>query len=329
MVAHHPLPGGLDAHEAARITKSITRLSVMTASVLIVLKAWAWMVSGSVAMLASLADSGLDAFASLFTLLAVTYAAQPPDAEHRYGHGKAEAFAAMVQALLVGVSATLVAVEAFERLRQPEPIAESSLALGVMAISIVLTIALVWAQSRALRQTGSVATTGDRAHYAADLAANFAVIGGIGASSFLGVAWADPLVGLGVAAWLAWSALDVARGGLDQLLDRELSDEARVRIRELALSSGGLLDIHELRTRASGPYVHIQFHADLPPQLSLVEAHQMMVAAEEAILAEFPAADILIHPDPRGKAEPHGSDVFSETGPDVLAAEGVEKRGVE
>lgn len=312
MVAHHSLPGGLDPETAARITKTVSRLSVATAIVLIALKVWAWLVSGSVAMLASLADSGLDAIASLFTLLAVTYAAQPPDAEHRYGHGKAEAFAAMVQALLVGVSATLIAIEAFQRFRTPEPIAESTLALVVMGISTALTIALIWAQTRAIRQTGSVATTGDRAHYAADLAANAAVIGGIAAASFLGLAWADPLVGLAVALWLAWSALDVARGGIDQLLDRELSDEARDRICELALAPGGLLGVHQLRTRASGPYVHIQFHADMPPHLSLIEAHDMMIAAEKAILAEFPAADITIHPDPRGRAEPHGSPVFGE-----------------
>lgn len=306
------MPGGLHAAEAARITKTVARLSVATATVLMALKLWAWLTSGSVAMLSSLADSGLDGIASLFTLLAVSYAAVPPDEEHRFGHGKAEAFAAIMQAMLVGFSACLVAIEAIRRFRDPQPIAESSLALAVMGISIALTLALVWAQTRALRQTGSVATSGDRAHYMADLASNMAVIVGIAAASMLGWRWADPLVGLLVSAWLAWSAVDVARGGWDQLLDRELSDEARARIRELALSAGVLLDVHSLRTRASGPYVHIQFHAEMPPDLSLVEAHHAMVAAEKAILSEFPAADILIHPDPRGHAEPHGSDVFSE-----------------
>ncbi|NBC20756.1 MAG: cation diffusion facilitator family transporter [Alphaproteobacteria bacterium] len=308
----HALPGALAAADAARVTARVARLSVATAIVLMSIKAWAWIASDSVAMLSSLADSGLDGIASLFTLLAVTYAAQPPDAEHRHGHGKAEAFAAMMQALLVGVSATLVALEAIDRFRNPQPIAQSGLALGVMIVSILLTLALLWAQTRAIRQTGSVATHGDRAHYAADLAANLAVIGGIGAATLLGLRWADPAVGLGVAAWLAWSALDVARGGFDQLLDRELPDEARARIRELALSTGGLLDIHGLRTRASGPYVHVQFHAELPPHLSLVEAHRMMVAAEKAIHSQFPAADVLIHPDPRGEAEPHGSRLFAE-----------------
>lgn len=313
-----PLPGTLEAERAAKITKTVARLSVATALVLIALKTWAWLVSGSVAMLASLADSGLDAAASLFTLLAVSYAAKPPDAEHRHGHGKAEAFAAMMQAMLVGISATLIAVEATDRFRNPQDIEAGGLALAVMGISMALTLALITAQTRAVRRTGSVATAGDRAHYAADLAANLAVIAGISAAAFLGVRWADPLIGLAVAAWLAWSAINVARSGWDQLLDRELPDEARARIRELALSTGGLIDIHQLRTRASGPYIHIQFHADLAPGLSLVEAHRRMVDAEAAILAEFPAADILIHPDPRGAAEPHGAGVFAETDAEAL-----------
>ncbi|MEM9739038.1 MAG: cation diffusion facilitator family transporter [Pseudomonadota bacterium] len=306
------MPGGLRVGDAARITRTIALLSVATASILVALKLWAWLSSGSVSMFASLADSGLDGFASLFTLLAVSYAAVPPDTQHRYGHGKAEGFAAIIQAMLVGVSATLVAVEAFARLRSPEPIVESTLALAVMGVSTALTLALIWAQSRAIAQTGSVATKGDRAHYAADLAANAAVIGGITLATFTGLGWADPSVGFLVALWLAWSALDVARSGWDQLLDREVSDAARERIRALALSSGVLLDIHALRTRTSGPYIHVQFHAEMPPHLSLIEAHEAMVEAERAILAEFPAADVLIHPDPRGRAEAHGTDVFFE-----------------
>ncbi|MEO0466796.1 MAG: cation diffusion facilitator family transporter [Pseudomonadota bacterium] len=301
-------PGALDTQTASTITKRVARLSVATAVVLIGLKLWAWLASGSVAMLSSLADSSLDGAASLFTLLAVGYAAMPPDEEHRFGHGKAEAMAAMVQAMLVGISATLVAVEAIDRLTDPKPIAESALALVVMGVSIVLTLALIWAQSRAIAQTGSVATKGDRAHYASDLAANMAVIIGISLAAFSGVAWADPLVGLLVAAWLGWSAFEVARGGWDQLLDSELDDASRTRITELALSAGGILEIHALRTRASGPTIHIQFHAELPPHLTLVEAHKAMVAAEKAILSEFPAADVLIHPDPRGRAEPHGHE---------------------
>lgn len=307
-----PLPGGLPADVAAKITRRTAFLSVGVAAALILLKAWAWFASDSVAILSSLADSSLDFAASLFTLAAVAYAARPPDEDHRHGHGKAEGFASVVQAMLVGIAAALVAREAISHVFEPREVQQGGLAIGVMVISIIVTIGLVWAQTRAVRKTGSVATSGDRAHYLADLASNFAVIGGIAAATLLNAPWADPLIGLAVAVWLAWSALDVARGGLNQLLDKELSDDARARIRDLALQDGHLLDVHALRTRASGPYVHIQFHADLPPGLSLVEAHKRMVAAERAILAEFPAADILIHPDPHGRAESHGGESFEE-----------------
>lgn len=302
--------------EAATITRRVAMLSVATAFVLVVLKAIAWGMSDSVAILSSLADSSLDGAASLFTLMAVSYAAMPPDEEHRYGHGKAEGFAAIFQAMLVGVSASLIAIEAVGHFLNPEPITHSWFALAVMAISIGLTLALVWAQTRAIRQTGSVATKGDRAHYMADIAANGAVIGGIIAAGFLGLKWADPLIGLAVAIWLAFSALDVARDGIDQLLDRELSDEARAQIAKLAMDGTGLLDVHQLRTRASGPWVHIQFHAEMPANLTLIEAHAMMVRAENAILKEFPAADVTIHPDPRGHAEAHGVEAFSLGGND-------------
>lgn len=300
----------MEAHEAAHITRITAMLSVSVAVFLIALKLWAWLASGSVSILSSLADSGLDMAASIFTLLAVIYAARPPDNEHRYGHGKAEGFAAVFQAVLVGVSATLIGVEAVNRFMSPEPIARTGLALGVMVVSIIATLGLVTAQTRAIRRTGSVATSGDRAHYTADIAANLVVIAGVIGASWLGQRWVDPLAGLLVAAWLVWSALEVARGGIDQLLDRELSDEFRKRVEELAVDGETILSIHMLRTRAAGPYLHIQFHADMPKHLSLIWAHEAMVACENRIRAEFPAADIHIHPDPKGAAEEHGPEAF-------------------
>jgi cation diffusion facilitator family transporter len=262
-------------------------------------------------MLASLADSGLDLAASLLTLGAVIYAAEPPDEEHRYGHGKAEGFAALIQAALVGASAALIAREAIGRLIDPKPVDASELSIIVMLVSILLTLGLVYFQSRALKQTGSVATEGDRAHYMADLGANFAVIVAIISSTYLGIPVLDPIIGLGIAIWLAYGAIEVASKAFDQLMDKELEEGARARIRELAVGDESDLTLHELRTRAAGPLIHIQFHLEMPNTLSLQEAHKLMVGCEERILAEFPGADILIHPDPKGVAD-HGSPFFNE-----------------
>ena len=300
--------GRLDPRSAARITRPAALLSVSVALVLIGAKAWAWMVSGSVAMLASLADSILDIAASLFTLWAITEAATPPDAHHRYGHGKAEGFAALIQAVLVGASAGLIAQEAAGRFAAPVVVVHGVVAVGVTLVSIVLTLLLVIVQTQSVKKTGSVAIAGDRTHYVSDFAANLAVLVGIVGSSWLNIPLADPVMGLAIAGWLAWSAISVGRSAFDQLMDHELPDEDRNRIRALAETDG--VSLHRLRTRAAGPIIHIQFHLNVPADISLAEAHHLMVACEERILAEFPGADILIHPDPQGVAETHGADFF-------------------
>lgn len=261
-------------------------------------------------MLASLADSTLDLAASMITLFAVRYAAHPPDREHRFGHGKAEAFAGLIQGGLVAISAVLIVLEAIPHLFATTPVAHGFESLAVMVVSIVLTVGLVAAQSRAIAKTDSVATRADRMHYIGDLASNFAVMIGIGAGAYFGWLWADAAAALFVAAWLSWGALHVARDAADHLLDRELPDDQRQRIRALAESDPRVGHVHDLRTRTSGPYVHIQFHVDLAPNMTLEEAHQLVVAAEDRVRAEFPTADIIIHPDPRGRAEPHGHEDF-------------------
>jgi len=297
--------------QSAALTRRVTLLSVAMAAVLVAIKAMVWVGSGSVALLASTADSGLDLIASTATFFAVRYAAAPPDAEHRYGHGKAEAFASLIQAGLVFASAALVGQEAIRHILRPEPVTHEGLAIGVMAVSTALTAVLIAAQTRLLRRTSSVAVSADRMHYAADLASNLIALVGIGAVAVLGWPSLDALAGLAIAALLLWGAVAVFREASDQLMDHELPLEARERIIALMTQDPSLRDVHQLRTRASGPIVHIQMHADLDPDLTLEAAHKVVVAAEKRVLAAFPAADIIIHPDPRGRAEPHGG-AFAE-----------------
>lgn len=312
-MAHaHVHAQGLTVEETSAITRRVTRYSVGVASILVAVKLYAWILSGSVAVLASMADSALDLVASLVTFFVVRYAATPPDAEHRFGHGKAEAFASLMQAGLVIASAVLVGREAIAALVTPHQPGAETAAIAVMVLSTVLTALLITAQSRALKATSSVAVSGDRAHYAADLAANLVVLGGIIAFAITGFARLDAIAGLIVALWLVWGAITVFRQAAVQLMDAELPEESREQIKALATQDDRISGIHMLRTRASGPYIHIQFHAEVDPHLSLIEAHKALVAAEERLLEVFPAADIIIHPDPRGKAEPHGG-AFAET----------------
>jgi len=288
------------------LTRRITILSVATAAFLLAIKAAAWLASGSVAMLASMADSGLDLIASLVTFYAVRYAATPPDAEHRFGHGKAEAFSSLFQAGLVFASAALIGHEAFTRFGAPAPIMAGGWAIAVMMVSIAATGGLIYAQGQVLKRTQSVAVSGDRAHYAADLLSNGVAVVGIAGAAYLGLNWLDAAAGLFVAAWLSWGAIKVLREAADQLLDREMPTEARQDIIRRVAADPRILGVHQLRTRASGPFVHIQMHADLPPTISLEAAHAIIVEAENRVLEAYPAADIIIHADPEGRAEPHG-----------------------
>jgi cation diffusion facilitator family transporter len=303
---------GLPPAEAAALTRRITLLSTATAAALILVKLVAYVMSGSVALMASLADSGLDLLASLVTVYAVRYAAEPPDEGHRFGHGKAEAFASLLQGGLVFASGALIGREAVGHLLDPHPVKAEGWAMAAMGVSILLTGALIAAQARVLKATGSVAVSGDRAHYAADLASNLMALVGIAISALTQEPRADAIAGMAVAAWLVWGAVGVFRQASDQLMDRELPEEDRARIVALATADPRMQDVHQLRTRASGPYIHMQMHAELDPDLTLEAAHEVVVAAEKRILAAFPAADIIIHPDPRGRAEPHGG-AFAES----------------
>jgi len=208
-------------------------------------------------------------------------------------------------------SAALIAQEAVRHFIEPHRLEHLGWGLAVMAASTVLTLLLVGAQTRVLKRTRSVAVSGDRAHYVADVVSNLAALAAIGASALFGIGGFDAAGGLVVAAVLLWGAISVFRQAADELMDRELPDEARARIVSLMTADRRLTGVHQLRTRAAGPTLHIQMHADLDPELTLESAHEVVVAAEKRVLEAFPNADIIIHADPRGRAEPHGG-AFAE-----------------
>ncbi|MFN3559791.1 MAG: cation diffusion facilitator family transporter [Brevundimonas sp.] len=286
-----------DAHAA---TRSVTRLSVAVAVILIALKAFALGASGSVSILASLADSSLDLIASLATFFAVRWAAAPPDEDHRFGRGKGEAMAALVQAGLVFASSVFIGWEAIQRLFDPRPVTSGSWGVAIILISMGLTGWLIWRQSRAIKASGSVAVAADRAHYASDLAANAVVLIGVGSGAFLSAPGLDAAAGLVVSVWLFWGATGVLREAAGQLLDRATPDSDRATITTTMLSDPRITGVHRLRTRQTGPVMVIQMHVDMAPTLTLAEAHDILEEAEARLLALWPQADIMIHPDPRG-----------------------------
>lgn len=299
-----------DAHAA---TRRITTLSVGTATILIVMKAFALGASDSVSILATLADSSLDLIASLATFFAVRWAAAPPDEEHRYGHGKAEALAALVQAGLVFASAAFIGWEAVQRIFDPRPVTAGGWAVGVVVVSIAVTLWLVWMQTQAMKKTKSLAVAGDRAHYAADLAANVVVLIGVISGAFLQAPGLDAAAGLVVAVWLFWGAVSILRDAADHLLDRAAPDADRAAVVAAVLADPRIGGVHQLRTRMAGQVLMVQMHVDLEPGLTLEAAHAIVVEAEQRIEAAFPHADILIHADPRGAAGPNEARLAEAT----------------
>lgn len=287
-----------------RLMRQATYASVSVATVLIVIKFLAWLATDSVAMLATLVDSMLDAAASVVNLLAIRHALTPADREHRFGHGKAEPLAGLVQSAFIAGSALFLFVEAGRRLVHPQEIEDGTMALAVMGVSIALTLALVSFQRYVVRKTASLAISADRLHYFGDLLANASVAVALILAVEFGLQWADPVFGAAIAAYIVWSAWEIIRQSLDQLMDRELPDEDRKRIREIALSHREVRSVHDLRTRASGRDIFIQIHIELDPSASLVRAHKISDEVEAKLRAAFPAAEVIIHQDPEGLDEP-------------------------
>ena len=279
---------------------------------LLALKLFAAAETGSVALLGSLADTGFDVLASLLTLFSVRYAARPADDNHRFGHGKAEALSALIQVVLIIVSAILIGWRAILRLGSGETTAHPEYGIGVSIIAIVATLALLAYQRQIVRKTGSVAIHADHVHYQSDLLLNIAVIVAILCETVLRIRGADPVFGIGIALWLLWGAFRAAQMALDQLLDREWPEEKRKQFIEVAMRHPQLRGIHDMRTRSSGVHDFCQFHVWVDPDMTILQAHRIMDEVEEALMQEFPGVEVLIHPDPEGHKDELGY-VPSET----------------
>jgi ferrous-iron efflux pump FieF len=293
VVRHEPLT----AERRARLLRFATGASVTVAGVLIVGKLGAWLATGSVTVLASLVDSLMDALASVINLMAVRYSLLPADDEHRFGHGKAEALAGLGQATFIAGSALFLLLEAVNRLLHPEPLQEVAVGIGVMVFAIVATLVLLGIQRHVIRLTGSTAIRADALHYVTDLVTNLSTIAALVLALF-GWHGADPLFALAIAGYIFYSAFGIGREAVELLMDRELPQETRDRIRALAYARPEVLGVHDLRTRQAGHQYFVQLHIELQDDLPLREAHAAADAVEDAIRDAFPNAEVIVHQDP-------------------------------
>jgi len=289
--------------ERASLTARAAMASIAMAIFLIGLKAWASIETGSMAMLGSLADSGLDLLASLVVLAGVRVAALPADSNHRFGHGKAEALAALVQVILITLSALFIGYRSVERLLRGARTQDAELGIGVSLVAIAFTLALITYQRYVVKRTGSVAISTDRLHYASDLMLNGSVIVALALEQFGELTGADAVFGVLIALWLLYGAWTSSSHALDQLMDREWPEELRQRFLAAAQEYPELAGLHDLRTRTSGTHHFAQFHVWVPADWSVKEAHDRLDHAEQQLRERFPATEILIHVDPEGQID--------------------------
>jgi ferrous-iron efflux pump FieF len=289
--------------ERSSLTARAAMASIAMALLLIGLKAWAALQTSSMAMLGSLADSGLDLLASMVVLAGVRIAAVPADTDHRFGHGKAEALAALAQVALITLSAMFIGYRSIDRLLHGAQTTEAELGIGVSLIAILFTFALISYQRYVVRRTGSVAISTDRLHYASDLALNASVIVALALDQYAGFRGADAIFGLLIAAWLLYGAWSSSSYALDQLMDREWPAVQREKFLAACAEFPEFAGLHDLRTRTSGTHSFAQFHVWVPGSWTVQEAHDRMDRVEQELRDRFPATEILIHLDPEGHTD--------------------------
>jgi ferrous-iron efflux pump FieF len=291
------------APEGSTLMKSATYAAVSVALVLVLIKLWAWLRTGSVAMLGSLVDSSLDVMVSMANLAAVHAAVTPADREHRFGHGKAEAIAGLLQALVISASALFLIVQAVRRILAPEPLDQSVMGIMVMVVSILLTFGLVYFQRYVISRSRSLAIRAESLHYASDLLMNLGVIIALVVTGLMGVPYVDPIIAIVIAGVLLDGSRRIAVQSFDMVMDREFPDDERQRIKDLVLGHSDVVAMHDLRTRSSGTSSFIQFHIELDPTISLIQSHEISDEVEATVAKAFPHAEILIHQDPHGVEE--------------------------
>ncbi len=299
---------------AASLNRSAAFASIAVALLLVGMKVWAVFATGSTAMLGSLADTALDLVASLATLAGVWVAAQPDDENHRFGHGKAEALAAMFQVVLISISALSLAFRAVDQWiagARPEA-AEGGII--VSGIAMAATVALLAWQRYVIRKTKSLAISTDHVHYQSDILLNLAVIAALALDQYAGIAGADTFFGLAIALWLGWGAWGASQQAIEQLMDHEWPEERRKAFLEAVARHPEIKGLHDLRTRTSGNRDFVQFHLAINGDMTVRQAHVIMDEVEAILNQEFPGVEILIHPDPEGHVDP--TDLSSQ---DLLA----------
>jgi cation diffusion facilitator family transporter len=287
--------------EDAKLRRLASLTSLGVAIALVAIKLAAWIATGSVALLASAVDALVDTGSSIVTFAGVRYAERPPDHDHRFGHGKGEAIAGFTQASFLAGAAAVLAFQSVERLVFPERVAAVDLGLAVILASLIAAGGLVLMQTWIVRRTGSTAIAADRAHYLTDVAVNLAVLAALGVTRLTGWVRADPAFALAISGYMLWNGSRIAIQALAQLLDRELPDKERARIRLAVLACENVQGVHDLRTRYAGDRTFVEYHLEVDGRFTVERGHAICDASEAAVRRLFPAmVEVTAHLEPAG-----------------------------
>ncbi|MCC3861305.1 cation diffusion facilitator family transporter [Pseudemcibacter aquimaris] len=284
--------------ESEKLLKRATTASVSVAVTLIILKTYGYVESGSVAIFGTLLDSVMDSLSSIIIFAAVRFSMVPADDDHRFGHGKAEAIAGLLQAFVITATSILLMYEVVDKIKNPEEIAKTELGIGIIIASIVLTVLLVIYQRYVAKKTKSIAIEADGMHYTGDILLNLGVAISLVLGGYFNMVYADPLFGGIACLYLLHSAWEVFKASTDVLMDKEMEDDEKEKIISIIKSHDRVIGIHELRTRYSGLNIFIQFHMELENGISLFDAHEISDQVEVKIMENYPTAEVFIHADP-------------------------------
>ena len=277
----------------------VARLSLLVVISLVVLKVVVAIVTGSLSIIAQAADSFFDLFAVAVIFFAIGIATKPADDKHPFGHGKVEDIAAVVQALLIVTAGGLIIYSAVRRMISEVTIEMTGAGIGVMLVSIIVSIFLSRHLLRVSRATDSIALEAMAHNIAADVYSAAAVLAGLIAIHFTGISILDPIIALLVALFILKVAYDVMRKSFSGLIDTKLSEAEENAIRSCIMAhEGELVSFHKLRTRKAGSQRHIDLHLVMPKNTTVEEAHRLCDHLEGDIKTRLLDASVTIHVEP-------------------------------
>jgi cation diffusion facilitator family transporter len=287
--------------------ESTAAVSVVVALGVLALKAGAWWLTGSVALFADALESVVNVAAALAALAAIRVSARPPDAQHPYGHAKAEYFSAVLEGVLICVAALLILNESWSAWNNPRALGQLGPGLLVSAVATAANAAWAAVLFRRGKTERSPALLADARHLMADVVTSGGVILGVGLVALTGIQWIDALLAALTALNILFSGWRLMRESFGGLMDEAVPPHALGRIRELVAGHGeGAIEAHDLRTRHSGRYTFVEFQLVVPGDMTVTEAHDICDRIEAALKAELDAATITIHVEPEGKAKHRG-----------------------